>query len=472
MSDNLTPKEISAAAAAYKLDPLQCRSEIRFAEWVSLTATLLSKRRTPFQSMPFNWWPEDPHLPIIPEPTLGIPINDTVLQNLIEENRLKRCMKDLAITDKTKLTGDLVIKWCTGGTYTIWEDWKAGKTKPLTSTTFRNELTTDRLVLASRLPDVFVNIFYNGEIKSWNALVSRLRWACELRPAELSWQTWIDVLREVTNDKRMTLTVKLLKLQDAIGPWLAHTTKPWNHVDLFKEDHTFIGAETISPIVAHLLLSFCVLQESNTSIFEAERYALRAGNGTIVDLEIWVTQRHEAIRFLVDRQKSTNHRNNVNAIEQISDDELPNQVARMNFDKKPNNRDKNRGQTRNTRSSTTPFQPERKASYKKAQPNATRNNFSSNRFSSGSGQKFDREKKRFPEKKSGNSRFPAKRFVRACQCNALGLSNEEHDDDIECPVEDKMARIIALAQELVSEAEDEDQDEAQSDNDDNVSLAF
>ena len=478
MSDNISPKELSAAAAAYKLDPLQCKSEIRFAEWISLTATLLSKRRTPFQSMPFNWMPEDPHIPIIPERTLGIPINDEELTMLKDTGRLNRCLKELKATDKLKeielttLTGDMVIKWCTGGTYSNWTDWKSGTTKPLSSTAFRNELTTDRLVLASRLPDVFVNIFYNGEIVDWNALIAHLRLICELKPAELSWQPWIDVLREVVSDKRMTLTVKLLKLQDAIRPWLSATTESWTYQNIFNEKRTFTGTETITPVLAHVLLSLCVLQEPNHALFEAEKFALRAGNGTIVDAKIWVTQRHEAIRYLVDRHKSTSLRTTVNAIEEIPDDELPDQVAQMSFDKKPKYRDNNRGQSRPARPSRTPFQPERKASYKKAQPNATRNNFSGNRFPSKSGQKPGFEKKRFPEKKSGNSRFPSKRFVRVCQCNAMGLSNEEHDDEEECPVEDKLVKMRAYAEELLTDEDNADENEVESeDDDDYVSIA-
>ena len=144
MSENISPKEISAAAAAYKLDPLQCKSEIRFAEWISLTATLLSKRRTPFQSMPFNWWPEDPHIPIIAEATLGIPVNDGELTAMKDAGRLDRCLTELNIKDKSlnlvigTLTGNMVINWCTGGTYSDWTEWKSGKTKPLSSTSFKN----------------------------------------------------------------------------------------------------------------------------------------------------------------------------------------------------------------------------------------------------------------------------------------------------------------------------------------------
>ena len=479
MSDNISPKEISAAAAAYKLDPLQCRSEIRFAEWISLTATLLSKRRTPFQMMPYNWWPEDPHIPIIAEATLGIPVNEGEMTAMVTAGRFDRCLKELNDKDKSlnlantaALSGDMIINWCTGGTYDNWTEWKSGKSKPLSSTQFKNELTTDRLVLASRLPDIFVNIFYNGEIANWNALIAQLRLVCELKPAELSWQTWIDILREVVNDKKMTLTVKLLKLQDAIRPWLASTTSNWTYVDVFKRGHNFTGTEAITPIVAHIFLSLCVLIEANTSIFEAEKYALRAANGTVVDVQTWVTQRHEAIRYLVDRQKSNSFRAQVNAIEEISDDELPEQVARMSFDKKPKYRDNNRRQPNTARPSRTPFQPERKASYKKAQPNATRNNFSGNRFPSKSGQKPGFEKKRFPEKKSGNSRFPSKRFVRVCQCNAMGLSNEIHDDEEECPVEDKMVKMRAYAEELLTDEDNADENEVESeDDDDYVSIA-
>ena len=441
-SGHPAPKDMAAAAGLYKLDPEKCKTELQYNEWVSLVARVLNKRRSSMQTIEYNWWPADPRLPITPEATLGIPSDDDELQKMRTNGRFDRCASDLKVTVEN-LTGDQIINWCTGKAVTEWTKWVDGSSKPSQSQ-FRNELITDRLAIASYLPDIFINAFFMGEVPNWNALISQLRFVCELKPAELEWVTFMDILRQVAGDRKSNLTSKLLRLQDGLRAWYARPgNEIWEYGDLFAKQHRLSGEEKYSPIIAHLLLSICVMIEPNDVIFDAEKYASRACNTPLVDSKMWVTGRHEAIRYLIEQKKCSRSKLAINLIEEDIDESDTEQVYFVRADRKftPSNRRQSSGPTGKS--------------------------FSTNRDrrgATGTG-RLAQKSKEYPARGSANDTKNRDRTnnrnksytkkVRACLCNALQLYGEEHGDDEICPVGDKLAKVNAYLEEIRASSDTE-----------------
>ena len=431
------PKDMAAAAGLYKLDPEKCQNEHQYSEWVSLVARLLNKQRSFMQIIQYNWWSADPRLPITPESSLGIPSSDKELESMRNAGRFDRCAKELEI-DVNTLSGDDIINWCTGGAVTKWAPWIGGNSKP-TRAQFKSELITDRLAIASYLPDIFVNSFFMGEVPNWNSLVARLRLVCELKPAELEWVTFMDTLRSVISDRKSNLTSKILKLQDSLRSWYACPgDQNWEFGDIFEKQYTVTGQEKYTPIIAHLLLSICVLNEPNEVLFDAEKYASRACNTPFVDNKMWVTGRHEAIRYLIEHKKGSKSRLSLNRLEEEcfeSDDEEHIYYFKNDRKSAQPNRRSSSGPTGRTFS----------------------NNNNDKRGAAGTGRSAQKARE-YPargnaidtKKRDSNSNRNKSytRKVRACRCNALQLNDEEHGEDERCPVEDKLAQVIAYIDEV------------------------
>ena len=101
---------------------------------------------------------------------------------------------------------------------------------------------------------------------------------------ELEWVAYVDLFRTVTNDKKSSLTSKILRLQDGLRSWYADPKgEPWKFGDIFAQQHELKLPEKYTPLIAHLLLSFCVMNESNTVLFDAEKYASRASTSATID---------------------------------------------------------------------------------------------------------------------------------------------------------------------------------------------